>query len=371
MVLAMSCDLLSSNTHPPRQHSPYADYQFALLSAAKGIDTAAALWTTSIKAQWAFARAQWNEWAGASVALKEPEHHFSIEQNFRAGKIPETKVSSEILTDFPFCRVWSFDRVEKTPDAPTFLIVAPYSGTDDRIMSDAVSALLPIGNVRLIGQRDRHRVPFPYTNGHEDAISAIIEVARINPRCHLVTFSESGTKGAVTTAWMYQNPEFKGKEPPYIMVGPYWPGAGHLVFPGAVSKMFMQKEGIPKKILIDADNQSMPAEHVRDTQNRVFRQFLLAKEKYEFRGRRVDTHAITCPVHTFAGELDDIVRPAQTHDLHRLTPNASSRVCRTIAGTDHYDLVGRRTLTEDIIPIIKQSIGVSPTAALAPQFNVA
>ena len=263
--------LFAPRLSSPRQPDVLEAYQSAAQDITSGFGAVANLWMTAVQAQMIYAHDQWSEWMGLSVPLREPTNHFSIAHNVQAGKIPPTKVTSEVLADFPFCRVWSFDRTEKTPNDPTFLIVAPYSGTDVRIMSDAVTAFLPIGNVRLIEQRDRHRVPFYHTNGLDDSTGALIEVARRNPNCHMIGFSQSGVPATVATAWMYQNPAFKGREPasltvigspinaqlapstinkmaastisdpPYVMVGPYFAGAGCFVC-RALSQSFACRE---------------------------------------------------------------------------------------------------------------------------------
>ena len=325
-----------------------------------------------------YAEAYYKEMSGTAVPLIEPKPDFALEKKFHPG---EVKASSETIA--PFCRVWSFERAGQKLDAQNIIIYAPNSGTQVQHMRAAVHALLPLGNVRLVEQRDPHYVPAQFKNGHDESNAASIEVARRYPHSHLIGFSQSGGPATIAAAladaasltvigspinpalapdsmnWMAK---WSFGDPPFIRVGPSYPGAGRLILPGTIPKLMFEKA--PADSRAHMRPQALPAEHIRDTMGRVFRDYLLPRGKYPFKGNIVRTEAITCHVQTFAGKLDRICPPPQTHHLHRMTPNAASHVKETIDEAGHYKLVGIEVLEQRIAPAIAKLMA---TRAPTPQ----
>jgi len=324
-----------------------------------------------------------------AVPLKEALPPFAITERAKEGVIPPTKLSSEISKVSPFSRIFKFDHVSQSPETPTFVIAAPNSGTAIHQMRDTVLAFLRVGNVRLVEQRDPHYVPSEFKNGMDDSTAALIGVLRDNPNAHLISISQSGTTAVVATALMFQNPSDKAAapasltvigspinaeiapgflsrlatttygEPPSIRVGPHYPGAGRDILPGHVPALYFESEPEVGKLI----RQALPAEHIHDTLERVFRGYWLPKGTYRFHDQKVDPSAITCPVLTFAGAKDDICPPPQPHDLHRLTPNAKTHSQETLPHTTHRGLISSHALTETIVPRI---VAVTQSAQLVP-----
>ena len=150
--------------------------------------------------------------------------------------------------------------------------------------------------------------------------------------------------------WMAQS---GNHEPTYLYVGPSYPGAGRRILPGEVPALYFAKAPLETRRDV---TQALPAEHIRSTLQRVFVEFLLAKNRYLYRGNLIDPTAVTCPLITVAGEWDRICPEPQTHFAHEIMPNAERGKAITIARTGHYHLVANTVLNRVVAPQLAKII---------------
>jgi pimeloyl-ACP methyl ester carboxylesterase len=299
---------------------------------------------------------------------------------------PDSKITSDIIPGFPFCRVWSIRHAEKMPDSVNSTLLMPVSGRTAQIMCGAAAAFHAIGDVRLVEILDPGCVPAPERHPRDriaqdgphaitlgNIIKASIAVMRREPGSHLVGGSMSGITAAHVAAYLCKKdgPESIGSltisgsplnpsgsplrmlamqgAPTYIEIQS-GPGKGRLIVPGAVMNVLFKYSG-GESCGIAA--QDLPAELISGRQGILqwFRDACLNRgDLFPIDTQPLKASDILCPLVTVTGRRDAIVRPGETECLHEKARHILSR--KIPLDTTHYGLFEREIVAAHAVPAV-------------------
>jgi len=318
-----------------------------------------------------------------------------------------------------FQRARPADPGTKTVSAdPVVLLVAPLSGHHATLLRDTVRALLPDHEVYVTDWIDARMVPVARGPFHlDDYVRYVREFLQfLGPDTHVISVCQPTVPVLAAISLMAADGDPCQPRSMTMMGGPIdtresptkvnqlatrqsyawfensmiyrvparYPGAGRKVYPGFLQyasfvsmnpdRHWQSHVDFYRNLVRGDENDAqahqrfydeynavmdMPAEFYLDTIHKVFQDQHLAKNTWEFEGRRVDPSAITqVALLTIEGELDDIAGQGQTHAAQRLCSQipAERKQQYTAPGCGHYGIFSGRRWRQTICPKIAQFI---------------
>ncbi len=345
---------------------------------------------------------------------------FGLETTLIEGQ--EVPITEEFVYSEPFCNLLHFKRetadLQKQPDDPKVLIVAPLSGHFSTLLRGTVETMLPDHDVYITDWVDAWNVPVHM--GHFDLDTYVDYLMRflrhLGPNTHIIAVCQPSVPVMAAVSLMATSDEPCQPASMTLMGGPVdtrenptevnnfakqheleWferhvishvplPHAGVMrrVYPG-----FMQLAGFMSMNwdrhlaahhdmfthLVEGDGESadakrnfyheylavmdMSAEFYLQTLKVVFLEHQLPDGTMRWQGIPVDPSAITkTALLTVEGERDDITGMGQTRAAHKLCSNLpdNMRMHHMQPGVGHYGVFNGRRWREQISPRVKEFI---------------
>ena len=349
------------------------------------------------------------------AALSHRRPSFDIPE-VRLGNQMVPVVEEEVLAT-PFGTLLRFAK-QGVPPQPKVLVVAPLSGHFATLLRDTVKVLLPEHDVHITDWANARDVGLWNGRfGFDEYIEHLITfIEKMGPGTHVVAVCQPCVQALAAVALMAEDDNPAQPRSMTLMAGPIdcrvnptmvnnlatgrpiswfennlisrvplrFAGAMRRVYPGFLQLtafMSMNAERHIKaqvdlyKALARGDTQQaetikafydeyfavldMTAEFYLETVERVFQQYLLARNELDWRGRRVDPRAIRrTALFTVEGERDDICSIGQTVAAHDLC--ASLRPYRKKhymqAGVGHYGVFAGKRWAGQIYPLVRNTI---------------
>jgi polyhydroxyalkanoate depolymerase len=349
------------------------------------------------------------------AALSHRRPSFDIPE-VRLGNQMVPVVEEEVLAT-PFGTLLRFAK-QGVPPQPKVLVVAPLSGHFATLLRDTVKVLLPEHDVHITDWANARDVGLWNGRfGFDEYIEHLITfIEKMGPGTHVVAVCQPCVQTLAAVALMAEDDNPAQPRSMTLMAGPIdcrvnptmvnnlatgrpiswfennlisrvplrFAGAMRRVYPGFLQLtafMSMNAERHIKaqvdlyKALARGDTQQaetikafydeyfavldMTAEFYLETVERVFQQYLLARNELDWRGRRVDPRAIRrTALFTVEGERDDICSIGQTvaaHDLcSSLRPYRKKHYMQ--AGVGHYGVFAGKRWAGQIYPLVRNTI---------------
>lgn len=297
---------------------------------------------------------------------------------------------------------------------PKVLIVAPYSGHYATLLRDTVRSMLIDHDVYITDWDNARDVPlYKGKFNLDDYISYLIEFMELlGEKVHVIAVCQPSVPVMVMAALMNEakNPcrpqsmilmggpidtrasptkvNKLSKERPFewfernvvAQVPHYYPGAFRRVIPGFIMLAGFMNLNLEKHItaprtlfnhMVKGDDDSadghkvfydeyravldLPADYFLDCIHMVFKEHLLPKNQFVYKGHKVDLNAITqTALMTVEGEKDDISGVGQTKAAHDICPNIpqNMRNHHLQMGVGHYGVFNGRRWRESTTPKI-------------------
>jgi poly(3-hydroxybutyrate) depolymerase len=363
--------------------------------------------------RWRAASALCEMMSRAALSHKRPS--FDIPE-VRLGNQMVPVVEEEVLAT-PFGTLLRFAK-QGVPPQPKVLVVAPLSGHFATLLRDTVKVLLPEHDVHITDWANARDVGLWNGRfGFDEYIEHLITfIEKMGPGTHVVAVCQPCVQTLAAVALMAEDDNPAQPRSMTLMAGPIdcrvnptmvnnlatgrpiswfennlisrvplrFAGAMRRVYPGFLQLtafMSMNAERHIKaqvdlyKALARGDTQQaetikafydeyfavldMTAEFYLETVERVFQQYLLARNELDWKGRRVDPRAIRrTALFTVEGERDDICSIGQTVAAHDLC--ASLRPYRKKhymqAGVGHYGVFAGKRWAGQIYPLVRNTI---------------
>lgn len=309
----------------------------------------------------------------AAASHSRPD--FRINETTMQGEV--VAVKQEVVLRTAFCELLHF-RKETAVVQPQVLIVAPLSGHFATLLRGTVEAFLPDHDVYITDWLNARDIPvWQGAFGVDDSIDVIMDCIRsLGPDTHVVAVCQPAVTTLAAISLLAANSPHAAPRSMTLIGGPidtrinptavnrfaeshslnwfesrvissvpmYLPGAFRRVYPGFLQLAGFLSMNIDKHTkahremfdnLVKGDGASatatrtfydeytsvmdLPAEFYLDTIKRVFKEHMLARGYFPYRGAAIDPSAVTrtaCLV--VEGELDDICGVGQTQAAHTL-----------------------------------------------------
>lgn len=327
------------------------------------------------------------------------------------------KITEEIIISKSFCNLIHFKKLT-TKYYKKILIVAPMAGHHATLLRGTVEALLPYYDVYITDWLDAKNVAISKGGFNlDDYIDYIIEFNNhLGPDLNILAVCQPTVPVLASVSLIYQNQVKNYPKSMILMGGPVdvrvnptkvnefankktidwfkqnvifsvpsnYPAQGRLVYPG-----FLQLAGFigmnawrhidaHTKLFKDIANgdknaveiqskfydeylsvMDLPAEFYLQTIEAVFKEHLLANNKFYSRGQLIKPSLINnTALLSIEGEFDDITGIGQTKAALDLCPNIKStqKEYYLQKGVGHYGIFSGSKFREQIVPVIKRFI---------------
>jgi poly(3-hydroxybutyrate) depolymerase len=347
----------------------------------------------------------------AGMCLTHHRPAFGIDTVTVAGE--EVEVREEIVLRTPFGRLLRFAKDTAAPQ-PRVLLVAPLSGHFATLLRETARTMLADHDVFITDWRNARDVSVLHGRfGLDEYIEHVIDfLAAMGPGAHLLGICQPAPAALAAAAIMAEGDHPATPSSVTLMAGPVdgrvnptrvnelattnsldwfernlitrvpwrYPGATRRVYPGFMQlAAFMSMNPdrhqaafarLRDDIAAGEDERAartqafyeeyfavsdLPAEFYLETIRAVFQEFDLARGELRWRGRRVDTRAITSALLTVEGENDDICGVGQTMAAHDLCPQikASRRGHHLQPGVGHFGVFSGAHWDRDVYPVVR------------------
>lgn len=322
-----------------------------------------------------------------------------------------------IELDGPFCSLKHFRR-EGAENDPRLLIVAPLSGHFSTLLRGTVAEMARNHDVYITDWHDARDVPLAEgAFDLDDYVGLIMDyLHHLGPDTHVMAVCQPSVPVMAAAALMNADGDDCAPRSMTLMGGPVdtrinptevndlaeqrplewfernvvthvpmiYPGVLRRVYPGFLQLTGFMSMNLDRHIdahvklfqhLVEGDGEpaaqhrrfydeylavmDLPAEYYLQTVKTVFQDHALPKGSMTFRGRPVETSAITrTALMTVEGELDDISGVGQTKAAHAITENLDDgmRAHYEQKGVGHYGVFNGRRWREEIAPRISAFI---------------
>jgi poly(3-hydroxybutyrate) depolymerase len=359
----------------------------------------------------------------SETQLRHRRPPFGITQTTALGQV--VGVEEEVTLATPFATLLHFKKAIRTPQ-PRVLLVAPMSGHFSTLLRGTVQTMLPEHDVYLTDWHNARDISIGHGRfGVDDFIDHVIRfLEEIGPDSHVVAvcqpcapvlaaaavMAEAGNPAQPRSMTLMAGPvdarrnptkvnvlatsrsmEFFEKLLSYVPFGQA--GALRRVYPGflqLLAFMSMNVERHQKAHLALFDHLAagerekaqvirtfydeyfsvadLPAEFYLETVRTIFQDHLLARGRFEWRGRAVHPQAIKKTfLLTVEGERDDVCGLGQTLAAHDLCSGLRPYLKRhhMQAGVGHYGVFSGARWSSLIYPVVKNTILAAASRAPA------